>query len=497
MKHFEALRAKLAEIADVKGAIALLSWDQEVMMPPAGIASRARQTSTLSGIQHEMLIAQAAPLLRAVEEHEFGQMDEWHQGNIRALRREFDRMEKLPTSHVMEVAQVASQSQQIWANARAANQFSAFQPWLEKLVQLRRKEAAYYGYGAVPYDALLDGYEPGMTTEKVKRVFEEVKPGLTQLIQRIRSQAPVNESCFDCEIPANLQLKFGEEVAQRLGYTADHGRQDISSHPFSIAISPEDVRITTKVSPKDLREMLYSTIHEAGHALYELGLSMEHLGLPAAEACSLAMHESQSRLWENNVGRSIAFWEHFQGIATQHFPGFFASTTPLELAKAVNVVKPSLIRISADELTYHFHIIARFELESDLINGVLEVADLPAAWNDRMEKYLGIRPTTDAQGCLQDIHWSFGSFGYFPTYSLGSFYAAQFMAAAERDIPHLTREIAAGNFLPLLQWLRTKIHSHGRNLLPRELIMQATGKEISSQPLMKYLSRKLKDVYRL
>jgi carboxypeptidase Taq len=497
MKHFEALRAKLAELADLKGALALLSWDQEVMMPPAGIASRARQSATLSGMQHDIFVQQVGPLLKLVEYEELGQMDEWHRGNIAALRREFDRVEKLPTAHVMEVTQVASQSQQVWAAARAANRFEDFKPWLEKLVELRRKEAEYYGYATVPYDALLDGYEPGMTTQEVKRIFEEVKPGLSKLIARIKEAAPVDERAFACQIPADLQLKFGMEVAQRLGYTTDHGRQDISSHPFSIAISPEDVRITTKVTVGDLREMLYSTIHEAGHALYELGLSMDHYGLPAAEACSMAMHESQSRLWENNVARSLAFWQHFQPLAAQHFPGYFASVTPLEIAKAVNVVKPSLVRISADELTYHFHIIVRFELESALINGEMEVVQLPEAWKQRMEQYLGITPTSDAVGCLQDIHWSFGSFGYFPTYSLGSFYSAQFMAAAEKEIPNLSSEIVKGNFLPLLQWLRRNVHQHGRTLLASEICERATGEKLNVSHFLSYANAKFGELYGL
>ena len=497
MNHFSNLRLKLEQLADLKGAIALLSWDQEVMMPAGGITFRARQSATLSGLQHEMYVNEVGPMLKAVEQEEYDGMDEWHQANVRALRHEMDRVEKLPTAHVMEVTQVASQAQQVWAKARAENDFSAFRPWLEKLVALRRKEAEYYGYTTVPYDALLEGYEPGMTTERVKAVFEEVKPGLKALLERIRNGSAPSDVIQGKGLASDAQLKFGMAVGQRLGYSPDHGRLDLSSHPFSIAVSPEDARITTKVAATDLSEMLYSTIHETGHALYEMGLDTAHYGLPACEACSLAIHESQSRLWENNVGRSLPFWQAMRPLLLEHFPDTFHSALEQDLYGTVNRVSPSLIRISADELTYHFHIILRFELESALINGQLEVADLPKAWNEKMAAYLGAVPPSEREGCLQDIHWSFGSFGYFPTYSLGSFYAAQFMAAAERQIPTLWQEISKGNFRPLLQWLRENVHQHGRTLSAEELCRRATGETLNVSHFLAYANRKFGDIYKL
>lgn len=497
MTQFELLKAKLAEIADIKGALALLSWDQEVMMPAGGIASRARQSGTLSGLQHDMYVNQAGPLLDKVEAEEYAQMDEWHQQNVREIKREMQRVRKLPTSHVMEVTQAASHSQQVWAKSRAANDFEMFKPHLKQLVDLRIREAEYYGYTTCPYDALLDMYEPGMTTLEVKSVFESVKPGLLDILGKIKECPERDETFIRKTLPVDEQLKWGVHIANSLGYSADHGRQDVSAHPFSIAMSPEDVRITTKVAPDDIREMLYSTIHEVGHALYELGLNTANYGLPAGEACSMAIHESQSRLWENQVGRSLEFWDKFLPSLASTFQPAFNGYVPFDFFRVVNKVKPSLVRISADELTYHFHIIMRFELESAMINGELKVEDLPAAWAEKTRQYLGLEVPSHAQGCLQDIHWSFGSFGYFPTYSLGSFYAAQFMAKALQDVPGLQEQLKQGNFRPLLLWLREKIHVHGRTMVASELCKKVTGETLNVEHFLTYARTKFSKVYQI
>jgi len=334
-----------------------------------------------------------------------------------------------------------------------------------------------------------------MRASQIKAVFEPFKAELRGLLDQIKDCPQVPDAFLNQPIAPQTQLSFTEIVLKAMGFSFDHGRQDISAHPFSLAVDPQDVRITTRVDEHDIREALYSSVHEGGHALYEQGLSVEHIGLPVSEACSLSIHESQSRLWENNIARSLPFWEHFFPTLASMYPDQLIGKTPVDLFKAVNLVTPGLIRISTDELSYHFHIILRTELEDALINRQLKVADLPAAWNEKVKNYLGLDVPNDAQGVLQDIHWSHGSFGYFPTYSLGSFYAAQFVDAAKHAIPGLDSDIRKGEFGQLKSWLNQEIHAQGRLYSSEELCTRVTGKPLDVQHFIRYAKAKYSQVY--
>ena len=496
MTLFDELRALLQQTAHIGAAIGTLTWDQEVMMPKGGAALRAQHISTLVGMSHEHFINQGGPLIEKIAAQQ-DQLTEFEALNFTQIHRQFERMRKLPKEHVMEVSKTSSQALHAWVQAREQNSFPTFQPFLQKLVDLKIQEAEYLGYEENPYDALIDQYEPEMRASQLKKVFEPFKAELRGLLQQIMQRPQVEEAFLNQPISQAAQLAWTEAVAKSLGYDFEHGRQDISVHPFTLAIDPTDVRITTRVDEHDLREILYSTVHEAGHAIYEQGLPVAHFGLPVAEACSLSIHESQSRLWENNVARSLTFWEHFFPQAAALYPDHLAGRTAQDLFRATNLVTPSLIRISSDELSYHFHVILRTELEDDLINRRLEVKDLPAAWNAKVKEYLGLDVPSDSQGVLQDIHWSHGSIGYFPTYSLGSFYAAQFMDTARQALPGLEQDFQQGQFSRLKAWLNTNIHAHGRMYSAEQLCQRVTGKTLDVTHFIAYAKQKYGQVYNI
>lgn len=494
MTTYETLKEQLKESFHLKGALGILHWDQEVMMPKGSAQLRAGHISTLSGILHNQLVDKVGPLIDKVAEEE-GHLDDYQRLNLRAMQEELSRLRKLPTSHVVELSKACSEAVHAWVPARQASDFAAFAPHLERLVALKIREADYLGYAENPYDALIDQYEPKMRASQIKAVFEPFKAELRGLLDQIKACLQVPDAFLNQPIAPQTQLSFTEVVLKAMGFSFDHGRQDISAHPFSLAVDPQDVRITTRVDEHDIREALYSSVHEGGHALYEQGLSVEHIGLPVSEACSLSIHESQSRLWENNIARSLPFWEHFFPTLASMYPDQLIGKTPVDLFKAVNLVTPGLIRISTDELSYHFHIILRTELEDALINRQLKVADLPAAWNEKVKAYLGLDVPNDAQGVLQDIHWSHGSFGYFPTYSLGSFYAAQFVDAAKLAIPGLDSDIRKGEFGQLKSWLNKEIHAQGRLYSSEELCTRVTGKPLDVQHFIRYAKAKYSQVY--
>jgi carboxypeptidase Taq len=494
MTTFEALQTQLQKVFHLKAALSVLHWDQEVMMPQGAAAMRASHISTLSGILHEQFIDHCGPLIDRLGD-EAGSLDTTQQLNLRAMQHDIRKMRKLPTAHVINLSRVSSEALHVWASARRENDFAAFAPHLSQLVELKIQEADYLGYEENPYDALIDQYEPMMRTSQIKAVFEPFKAELRGLLAQIQACPQVDDTFLHQAIPAKAQLDWTEVVLKAMGYDFNHGRQDISTHPFSLSVDPTDVRITTRVDEMDIREALYSSTHEGGHALYEQGILLDSLGLPASEPCSLSIHESQSRLWENNVTRSLPFWEHFFPQLAALYPDKLIGKTPVDLYKAVNLVAPGLIRISSDELSYHFHIILRTELEDDLINRRLRVADLPAAWNEKVKSYLGLDVPSDSMGVLQDIHWSHGSFGYFPTYSLGSFYAAQFMDAAMLALPGLDAEIRRGEFGRLKAWLNREIHAQGRLYSSEELCQRVTGKPLDVQHFIRYAKAKYSQVY--
>ncbi|MBX3101831.1 MAG: carboxypeptidase M32 [Bacteroidetes bacterium] len=492
-RSFTALQAAAAQVQDLAAAMSLLSWDQETYMPAGAIEARAGQLATLSGIHHRMLATELMPLAEALLQ-ESG-LSETERLNVEQLHRQLTRTLKLPEDLVQSLAAATAQAQHAWEQARAANSFAQFAPHLQHILELKQQEAECYGYAAERYDALLDAYEPGMTAAQLDVLFGDLQTALVPFLQKVQGCTQVDDSFLYQAIPQDAQWAFGLELLDKLGYDRKHGRQDISAHPFSIGIHPTDVRITTVVKEKDLTAMVYSTIHEFGHAYYELGLPAAFRGLPQGEACSLSIHESQSRIWENNLGRSLPFVQHWHRRMAGLYPDGLAGKDATQVFRALNRIAPSPIRIYADEVTYHLHIILRYRLERQLVAGTLAVADLPEAWNSTLKELLGIVPASDAEGVLQDVHWSIGALGYFPTYSLGSLYAAQFWAHASQAMPALEADIAAGNYEGFRQWLRTHIHSQGRLYDSETLCRRVTGEGLNAEYFLSYIERKFATVY--
>ncbi len=493
---YEKYRSRLRKIADVSNAANVLNWDQEIYMPVKGAELRAQQLSTLSGIIHDMAVdEELGALLEALNKDT--SLSEKEARNIQESLRGYEDQKKYTTAFVVEMSKTISECYQAWNKARTENNYAVYQPFLEKLVELKRQECKLLGFDKHPYDALLNQYEPKAKTADLEILFEDVKSNLVPFVKEITNRQQHEQQFLYKHYDKQQQWGFGISLLKQMNYDFEAGRQDISAHPFSTSFSAQDVRVTTRISENDLREMVWSCIHEGGHALYEQGLPVEDYGLPTGEAISLGIHESQSRLWENNVGRALPYWKANYSNLQKTFPEQLG-TIPLDaFYKAINIVEPSLIRTSADELTYHFHVLIRFEIEKALIEGSIEVKDLPEIWNKKYKDYLGVDVSSDAKGVLQDIHWSHGSFGYFPTYSLGSFYAAQFYNKASEEIPDLETEIEKGNLKPLLVWLREKIHKHGKFYTAESLCIHVTGEKLNFKYFMEYAGKKYKALYDL
>lgn len=485
---------RLREIADIRYASALLQWDQETYMPEGGIETRSRQIATLTEIAHTKFTDPATgDLLRKLLEQSGLEEDE--QENIRLSLYDYEQQAKLPASFVRELSETVSQSFNAWLAARKENNFFLFATWLEKLVALKQREAEFLGYEEHPYNALLNQYERGCTTALLDSLFSRLTVPLKQLITDISEKVQVDDQFLHQFFPADRQWAFSMDLLEKMGYDLQHGRQDKAAHPFTINFSSEDVRITTRISEQDLSFMTWSTIHELGHALYEQGLPGKQYGLPLGEAASLGIHESQSRLWENNIGRSLSWCSFFLPVLQAYFPDQLKTCEPKDLFRAINKVEPSLIRTEADELTYHFHIIIRYEVEKALIEGSLKVTDLPAFWAARYHHYLGISVPDDNNGCLQDVHWSHGSFGYFPTYSLGSLYASQIFEALKKELPEFEKFLQNGQFEIIKNWLSTNIYIHGRKYTSEELCHRITGKGLEPADFMQYARDKYRFIY--
>ena len=488
--------------ASVIGSIAeLLGWDQETMMPTRGAEYRATQLALLARLHHErMTTPQVCELLESCESSMDLNEDTVEAANVRELRRDFDRAVKVPASLVAEMASTASAAQVEWAEARSTNDFARFLPWLEKTVNLAQRQAECYGWadGGEPWDALAEGYERGCTAAKVASVFGPLRERLGDLLARVLDAKASNmpdRSLDELSLSQDKQMDFCRFVAGHLGFDFDRGRLDRSTHPFCGGSHCDDVRMTTRFQDKFVSDGLSSTMHETGHSLYEQGLLFSNIGTPMGHSVSLGIHESQSRMWENQVGRSRAFWEW----CTPHLGRFFGDATSSMTAQRAfeccNSVQPSLIRVEADEATYNMHIMIRFELERVLMSGDLAPADVPSEWNRLYREYLDVEVPDDRNGCLQDVHWSLGALGYFPTYTLGNLYCAQFFDAAVVALPGLEDDFANGHFERLREWLRTNIHVHGRRYEPGELCERITGKSLSADALMAYLERKYTAVY--
>ena len=492
----------MRETATLGSVGELLAWDQETMMPRGAARFRAEELAMVSSLVHQKATdTVVGDLIASCEADRALVADPAIAANLREIRRDYDRALKLPSELVAEISETSSLALEAWREARAKSAFREFAPWLEKQLALHRRKAECYGApaGGELYDALVEDYEPGMRGDEIERLFGPLREGLRPLIAAIASATHQPDPTLDrIEIPQARQRVFNEAVLAQIGFDLAGGRLDISTHPFSTGLGPGDTRITTRYRDDAFLDSLGSTMHEAGHGLYEQGLpKVERLGQPAAEALSLGWHESQSRLWENQVGRSCAFWKWAGPVARGIFGDLVDGVTDEDFYRAVNIVRPNLIRVESDEATYNLHIMLRFDLERAMIRGDLAVADLPGAWNDRIKSDLGLDVPDDARGCLQDVHWSMGSVGYFPTYTLGNLYSAQLWDAVVVAIPDVDQQVQRGEFVALLGWLRDNVHAHGRRFPARELARRVTGHPLGSTSLLRYLDAKLRPLYGL
>ncbi len=486
------------EIATLNSCMAVLDWDERTYMPPNGSENRANQIALLAGMVHDRLTS--SRIGEIINELLYNGLnpadDDIDSANLREIKRAYDRAVKVPKSLVEELSRTITLSQRVWQNAREKSDFTAFKPWMEKIVNLKRQEAEAVGYKGTPYNAMLDDFEPGASTEQIAKVFAGLRDELVDLIARIKSSGKGPDgSIITRDYPVDRQEKFGMDAAAGIGFDFESGRLDLTVHPFCTGFGPGDIRITTRYNKNHFPGAFFGVMHEAGHGIYEQGLPSEHYGTPCGDSTSLGIHESQSRMWENMVGRSKSFWMHFFSKAQSTFPKALKDVTLDQFHFAVNDVRPSYIRVEADEATYNLHILLRFELESAFFNGDITVDDVPLIWNEKFQKYFGIKPPNDAEGCLQDVHWSAGLIGYFPTYTLGNLYAAQFFARAGEDLGDLDSQFAAGDFSQLFGWLRKNIHQHGQRYRAEDLVKKVTGKPLSHQPLMEYLNAKFGRLY--
>lgn len=495
----QQLKAQMAEVMDLQAAAAVLSWDQQTYMPPAGAEERSEQLATLSRLIH--LKSTAPEMGQLIEDllpyAETLPPDSDEARLIRKAKRAYDKLTKVPTDLVAEFTQVTTLAQEAWVQARAESNFAHFRPHLEKIVELRRAYAECFAPYQHVYDPLLDDFEPGMKTAEVQAIFSALRPQQVDLVRQIAARPQVEDGFLFLRYSEKKQWDFGVEIITRFGYDWKAGRQDRSAHPFTTAFGLGDVRITTRIHPRNLTAGLFSTLHECGHALYHQGIGRNLRRTLLADGASMAVHESQSRMWENLVGRSRAFWQYAYPHLQALFPRQLGNVSLEAFYKAINKVRPSFIRVEADEATYNLHIMLRLELEIALAEGSLAVKDLPEAWNSRMQDYLGIVPPNDRLGVLQDVHWSAGLIGYFPTYALGNLVSAQLWEAIRRDIPDLEAQIARGEFANLLTWLREKIHQHGAKFEPQDLVQRVTGSPITPEPYLRYLKAKYGEIYGL
>lgn len=496
--NFNEFKNKLVEIRRLQSATSLLGWDQQVYMPPEGADERAKTIAALAGIIHQKFTSRELEKDLLTLRKKQSKLTSKQKAIVREVWRDFSREKKLPQKFVEELAQAASAGYSIWKEARKKSDFKLFAPQLKKIVNLKRKEAEYVGYKNSPYDALIDVYEPGANSEEISIIFFELKSFLIPFIEKIKkSSVKINPKRIKGNFDIKRQVDISQTFIKKIGFDFEKGRLDETTHPFCTNFHPCDVRITTRFSKNDVMYCLSSVIHETGHALYEQGILPENFGTPLGESVSLGIHESQSRLWEKIIGQGRNFWAYFYPVLKKEFPNPFKEVSLDEFYRIINIVRPNFIRTESDEVTYNLHIILRFEIEKELIEGSINVADLPEIWNQKIEEYLGLKVKKDALGVLQDVHWSGGSFGYFPTYTLGNLYAAQFYAAAKHDIPGLEKKISLGRFSPLLGWLRKKIHMHGKFYTAEELVRNVTGENLSTKYFIDYLTKKYKDIYKL
>jgi carboxypeptidase Taq len=493
------LRRRLAEIADLRAAAMVLAWDERTMMPPAGASARAEQLATLARLRHSLLTAD--DLGRLLEE-----LAPWAEGLdpdsdeaalLRVTRRDYEKARRVPAELRGEMARAAALALPVWQEARRRSDWGLFQPHLERAIELRRRYVECFPAPAEPYDILLDDFEPGTTTAEVRALCERLKQALVPFLAEIAArEGAVDDRFLAGPFPIEAQRRVELTILHALGFDRRSWRLDETEHPFASQSGPDDIRLATRHEEESLGS-LFACLHELGHGLYEHGIDRSLARTPLGQGASLGLHESQSRLWENLVGRSRPFWRRFFPLLQEAFPEQLAGVDAERFYRAVNAVRPSLIRVQADEATYGLHIVLRFELEQDLLSGRLAAADVPEAWSAKVGAYLGLEVPDAARGPLQDTHWAAGSFGYFPTYLLGTVAAAQIWERLRQDLPDLDLAIEAGDFQPLREWLRTQVHRHGRKYLPGELLARVTGSRLDPDPFLRYLRHKLGEIYGL
>jgi len=497
-EKLDQLKEKLGEVADIGRAASVLSWDQQVNMPPGGHEARGRQLATLSKIAQEKFITdEVGKLIDDLKQELNGDHSSDEAALVRVASRNYDKARRVPPEFIAEQAIVSSRAFEAWVEARSKSDFSIFQPHLEKVLELVNKYISFFPPAEHPYDTLLDDYEPGMKTADVKAIFDGLRPKQVELIKAITSRRQVKDDFLFKKYNEKKLMDFGERVITKFGYDWSRGRQDKAPHPFETTFSVNDVRITTRYEDDNPIAMLFSTMHESGHAMYEQGINPDYERTPLAGGTSLAVHESQSRMWENLVGRSLPFWEHFYPELKKTFPRKLEGVNLKSFYKAINKVEPSLIRVNADEATYNLHIMLRLELEIAMVEGKIAIKDLPEIWNTKMQDYLGVTPPNDAKGVLQDIHWSGGMIGYFSTYALGNLISAQLWEKINADIHDLDDQIRKGDFSQLLDWLRKNIHQYGQKYEPQTLVEEVTGSKITYEPYIRYLTKKYSEIYGL
>ena len=496
MDTLTSYKTHLQEMNIISSALALLSWDQETHMPVRGLGARSQVTGRFSKNLFELRVApELGEYLEALKKDDSLTIEE--RASVRDMAKEYDRQKAIPPALIEEQAIAQSQAQAAWVEARKKSDFTVFQPLLTKMVDYARRFADYYGYEEHPYDGLLEGFEPGMTVKKLQAIIDPLREQLVPFLRRIATEGTAPDtSVIEGSFDTDKQLELARAALDLIGYDFNAGALDAVAHPFTTAIAFDDVRVTNRYLEDHITSGLFGALHEGGHALYNQGMPETLYDLRLSGGSSNGIHESQSRMIENQLGRSLPFWKHFQPVLAKIFPQF-QDVSPEVLYRAVNIVEPSFIRVEADEVTYNLHIMLRAELEADLIAGEIQVADLPARWNDAMERYLGVTPPNDALGVLQDVHWSIGYYGYFPSYMLGNLYAAQMSTTIQQELPDLDERIAAGDIHVLIDWIKTHVHQHGAVYQPDELMTQITGAPLDSSHFVRYVESKYSDIYGL
>ncbi|MEK3723559.1 carboxypeptidase M32 [Paenibacillus sp. FSL H8-0034] len=490
----------LQKMKSYEEAIGLIYWDMRTGAPKKGIATRSEVVGVLSGEHFKMSVANEMGewLDYFSDPEQDARLNRVERKIVAECKKDYDRSKRIPPQKYQDYVVLTSQSESVWEEAKHNSDYAIFQPYLEKIVAANLEFIDLWGYQGHKYNTLLDMYEPGMTVAKLDQVFGALREKVVPLLSAIQASKHKPETGFLKQtFDKEQQKKFSLFILGQMGYDFDAGRLDETVHPFATGLNPGDVRITTRYLLDDVNSALFGTIHEGGHALYEQNISPDLIGTPLCTGTSMGIHESQSRFWENMIGRSRPFWNRYYQDVQKHYPGQFDSVRVEDFYRATNEVKPSLIRIEADELTYNLHIMVRYEIEKELFSESVRVADLPEVWNEKYRDYLGIAPTTNGEGVLQDVHWSGGAFGYFPSYALGNMYAAQMMRTIRKELPDFDGLLEAGNLIPIKEWLSEKVYRHGKLLTPTEIITEVTGEELNPDYLVDYFQEKYGDIYKL